>query len=171
MSQLWICHFFDAGPYYGEVNIYGNRKGLEALRNACAALAGNDNIVVYFLCKDNIIPNFMEGIVDEVGTVQLDLILMKPNSLKISDWKQIRNRIRKNPEKVKCYDFQRDFKDMHYKSKFAFRKPSGKEIFNFNSVFYNIPEYEYPSLAADIMSRQKIAENPVISMRGYRTHD
>lgn len=34
ISQLWIYHFFDAGPHYGEVGIYGNRKGLEALRKA-----------------------------------------------------------------------------------------------------------------------------------------
>lgn len=145
-QRLWTGNGF-----YPEIELSANRKGLEELRNACAVLAGSDNVVVYFPCKQNKIPSaFLED--DEKyhpnACKYLEMVLLKPNALKISDWKEIRKRISKMKARERIYYFECDFKDMQIPKKYEYCEPDAKQLFAFDTVFYNIPRHEYPSIAS-----------------------
>lgn len=151
-SQFWVHQrLWTGNGFYPEIELSGNRTGLEALRNACAVLAGNDNVVVYFPCKQNKIPSvFLEH--DEKyhpdACRYLEMVLLKPNALKISDWKEIRKRLSKMKAKEWIYNFQCDFKDMQTPKKYEYCKPAAKQTVAFDTVFYNIPSHEYPSITS-----------------------
>lgn len=151
-SQFRIQQRLWAGSgFYAEIEFSGDRNGLEVLRNACAVLAGKDNVVVYFPCKNNEIPpalleydeNYHQG-----AYKYLDLVLMKPNTLKISDWKEIRRRILKMRARKRIYHFESDFKDMQTPEKYEYCESDAKQSFGFDTVFYNILRHEYPALTS-----------------------
>ena len=150
ITRLIVLRLFcTSGGFWPEVTFYGNKSGLEAIRNACAVLAGQDNVVVYFPTKKNKVPKFFSPCVEENPEEYefLELVFMKPNSLKISDWKEIRRRMtKKKPEKWDYY-LETDFIDIHIKEKYTYRRKELKETFYFDTVFYNIPYYKYPELA------------------------
>lgn len=151
-SQFWVHQrLWTGNGFYPEIELSANRKGLEELRNACAVLAGSDNVVVYFPCKQNKIPSaFFEH--DEKyypdACKYLEMVLLKPNTLKISDWKEIRKRISKMKARERIYHFESDFKDMQTPEKYEYCESAAKQSFGYDTVFYNIPRHEYPSIAA-----------------------
>jgi len=94
ISQFWIVFYSDADKAWEvDVDFFGNRKSLEALRNACAALSEQDDIIVYFPCKRNnhlsldnyFFRNSCNSKMESKKYEFTDLVFMKPNSLKISD--------------------------------------------------------------------------------------
>lgn len=100
ISQLWIVYYPDADGHFDmDIDFFGNRKGLEAIRNACAALSKKDNIIVYLPCKkNNSLPIYNYFFSDDSSiyrTEFVDMVFMKPNSIKVSDWKEIRKCISK----------------------------------------------------------------------------
>lgn len=151
-SQFWVHQrLWTGNGFYPEMELSGNRAGLEALRNACAVLAGSDNVVVYFPCKQNKIPAaFLEH--DEKyhpdACNYLEMVLMKPNALKVSDWKEIRKCIAKMQPGEWTYHLECDFKDMQTPTKYEYCKAGAKQTVAFDTVFYNIPRHEYPALTS-----------------------
>lgn len=155
ISQLWIVYYPDAAYWEMNVDFIGNRKGLEALRNAFAALAEKDDIIVYFPCKANdclsVYNYFFSGAVFAIKNNKfVDMVFMKPNSLKVSDWKEIRKRIPETKGRQWGYNFQCEFRDMHKKEKDKYRREKPRVICNFDTVFFNAPSFEYPDLAYSI---------------------
>lgn len=145
IAQFWTTYWFGYWVYGGEVSIEGNREGLEAFRNACAALSLRENSAVYFPCRKNG-GEWMS--LQEKGRYALrDLVLMKPNSLKVSDWKEIRNRISKTKPMKWSHTFQEKFEDMRVAEKYCYRA-EGKKTFRFDTVFYVFPQFVYPGIAA-----------------------
>ena len=51
--QFWAINKKDGGCFWQEMNFYGNRQGIEALEHGCAALAGDDPVIVYIPCRKN----------------------------------------------------------------------------------------------------------------------
>lgn len=156
ISQLWTVYYPGASVHMEpEVDFFGNRKGLEALRNACAALSKKDDIIVYFPCKKNNPSSmynyfFRDQTEPKKHELFMDLVFMKPNSVKIKDWKEIRKRISKMKSRQWGYDFQYEFKDMHVKPKYEYRKERPKAIYRFDTVFFNAPDFEYPDFASEL---------------------
>lgn len=159
ISQFWVVFYPDADKMWEtDMDLFGNRKSLEALRNACAALSEQDDIIVYFPCKRNnhlSLYNYFfrdsNNLKTEPNRYEFtDLVLMKPNSLKISDWKEIRKRISRAKSQKWGYDFQGEFKDMHKKEKYKYRKETPKVMYHFDTVFFNAQSFEYPYLAYSV---------------------
>lgn len=149
ITKLIVLRLFcTSGGFWSDVTFYGNKSGLEAIRNACAVLSGQDNVVVYFPSKKNKVPKFFSACVEETPEAYeyLDLVFMKPNSLKISDWKEIRKRMTKRKAEKRNYYIETDFINMHTEEKYIYRRKELKETFYFDTVFYNIPYYKYPEL-------------------------
>lgn len=151
-SQFCVLRDLGTGSgFYPEVQIITNRKGLEALRDSSAALAEEDNVAIYFPCKKNAAPQPLRVIIENYNPAAyeyLELVLMKPNTLKISDWKEIRKRISKMEAKEWGYNFKCDFKDMKINPKYEYCESVAKQKFGFDTVFYNIPRHECPGLAS-----------------------
>ena len=126
ISQLWVIRYLlNTGAFDFEIDIIANRQGFEAICNACALLSEKNNIIIYFPCKRNKSTNRYFSI-ESKSYEFIDLVFMKPDSLKISDWKEIRNRISNTKAKEQEYDFTAyskcDFKDEHIEEKYKYRK-------------------------------------------------
>ncbi|MCM1233901.1 MAG: hypothetical protein NC489_27665 [Ruminococcus flavefaciens] len=159
ISELWVIHhLLNMEPFGFEINIIANRQGFEAICNACALLSENSNIIVYFPCKKNKSTNPIYSFenIEEFQKYEIkryefmDLVFMKSNTLKISDWKEIRNRISSTKAKELEYDFtnnfKRDFKYEQIKEKYKYREKILKEVFRFDTAFCNFPWHEYIAL-------------------------
>lgn len=150
ISQLWVIHYLlNTGVFDFEIDIIANRQGFEAICNACALLSEEKNIIVYFPCKRNKSTNRYFSIESteeyKMGKSYefIDLVFMKPDSLKISDWKEIRNRISSMKAKEQEYDFEHNFKYKHIEEKYKYRKKIIKEDVCFDTAFFNFPWHEY----------------------------
>jgi len=156
ISQFWIIYYPDAHKMFGvDIDFIGNRKGLEALRNACAALSKKENIIVYFPCKkNNKLPvyayNYIFGNPSELRHIMVDFVLMKPNTIKMKDWKGIRKRIFKMKSRQWGYDFPYEFKERDIKEKYLYRKEAPKVVYRFDTIFFNALWFKYPELAHSI---------------------
>lgn len=153
--QLWIVYYPDAdGMFEMDIDFFGNRKGLEALRNACAALSEKDNIIVYFPCKRNdhlsVYNYFFQNEFILKKSEFADMVFMKPNTIKVSDWKEIRKRIPGAKSREWGYDFQCEFGDMCKKGKYEYRREEPSVIYRFDTVFFNTQSFNYPDLACSI---------------------
>ncbi len=156
ISQFWMIYYPDAHKMSGvDIDFIGNRKGLEALRNACTALSKKDNIIVYFPCKkNNKLPMYMYDYIfgNPSGSRHIiaDFVLMKPNAIKMKDWKGIRKRIFKMKSGQWGYDFPYEFKDAYKKEKYLYRKEVPKMVYRFDTIFFNALWFEYPDLAHSV---------------------
>lgn len=61
-----------------------------------------------------------------------------------------RRRIPKMKSRQWGYDFQYEFKDMHKKEKYKYRKEQPKVVYRFDTVFFNALSFEYPGLAYNV---------------------
>ncbi len=164
-GQFWAINKKDGGCFWQEMNFYGNRQGIEALEHGCAALAGDDPVIVYIPCRKNrdicqIFSFFqVESWMVEASEEFLDLVLMKPGTLKICDWKGIRACLAKTkPEKWSVRP-ENVLKYRKVKEKYNYRDEK-KKVIRFDTLFYNFPHYEYLMLASRIrqfleMDREK----------------
>lgn len=154
ISQLWVIRYLlNTGVFDFEIDIIANRQGFEAICNACALLSEENNIIVYFPCKRNKSTNRYFSIESteeyKMGKSYefIDLVFMKPDSLKICDWKEIRNRISNVKAKEQVYDFtdnfRQDLKYEHIEKKYKYQKKIIKEEFCFDTVFCNFPWHAY----------------------------
>lgn len=148
ISQFWVTYSLYHGKIWGyNVDWIGNRKGFHALIHASDVLSQNHNFIIYFPCKkvEQFPHHYFDFPVIYEGYDNLtDLVLAKPNSLKISDWKEIRQRIPKTKAKKWKTDFIHKDADSYINKKYRYRKDDFlKEIFRFDTVFYLAPWYEY----------------------------
>lgn len=155
IGQFWLINQLDGGCNWTEVNFYGNREGLNAWGNACGALVGDEPLLVYFPCKRNrgtceIFSVYDAESWDLAATTEfLDLVLMKPGTLKISDWKGIRACLAKEKAKNRSVSAEYVLKNRRVKEKYKYRSEK-KEVIRFDTLFYNFPHYEYLELASQI---------------------
>lgn len=127
-----------------DFELLGNRKELEALRNACAVLSEMDNTVIYFPCKKN------KSEYGDFDNDCCDLVLMKPNSVVIKNWKNIRKYIPKTKKRQWGYDFPCGFENMHKKQRYEYQKGLPKMIRRFDTIFFNASGSDYSDLASRI---------------------
>lgn len=114
--------------------------------HACDILSQANNFIVYFPCKKNTqFPHhYFERPALDLGDQFVDLVLMKPNSLKISDWKEIRRRIPMAKAQEWKTEFLHKNTDSYMDAKYEYRKDDFlKEIFRFDTVFYLTPWHGY----------------------------
>lgn len=149
VSQLWIVHDL-LNPGIGvEIDFWGNRSGLEAVQDACAVLSETNNFLVYLPCKRN--PQYYLGNFLGIDQIQpsdsefLDMVFLKPNGLKINDWKEIRSRIPKTIKK----NFRCNMKIKKKDTCCYYKKDTLKVVYRFDTLFFNCPRFLYPSLAAE----------------------
>lgn len=149
ISQFWTIYYMDINDRLGvDVDFFGNRSGLEALRNACAALSEKENMVIYFPCKKNnhlLLCNFCFQEAAPECYEFVDLVFMKPNSIKIKDWKEIRRRLFKMKSRQWGYDFQCDFSCI--RKKYRYREEEPKVIYRYDTLFCNALSFVYKDLA------------------------
>lgn len=140
ISRFWAVHEINLKDFYPEITINGDREGIEALRDACAALSLEGCMAAYFPCRKNGEREIQEWIEESpeeqaerrARNFPLDLVLMNPNSLKISDWKKIRRRISKMKAGEWKRTFREEFIDMRAPEKYRYRRgvrSHRKEIF------------------------------------------
>lgn len=157
ISRFWAVHEINLKDFYPEITINGDREGIEALRDACAALSLEGCMAAYFPCRKNGEREIQEWIEESpeeqaerrARNFPLDLILMNPNSLKISDWKKIRRHISKMKAEEWKYTFREEFIDMRAPEKYRYRSDVRRTM-RFDTVFYIIPEYECPECVSEI---------------------
>lgn len=148
ITQFWVVYSLYNGKLLGiNVDWIGNRKGFNALIHASDVLSQDNHFIIYFPCKKG--KQFPHHYFDRSVPYKeydklVDLVLMKPNSLKISDWKEIRQRIPKTKSKKWKTIFVYKNADSYLNEKHRYKKNDFlKEIFRFDTVFYLAPWYEY----------------------------
>ncbi|MDE7312638.1 MAG: hypothetical protein K2N87_13625 [Eubacterium sp.] len=157
ISQFWTICYNSGDLFQVDIDIIGNRKGLEAFRNACAVLANEENMIVYFPCKKNPV-NPMFDYFHPEGTIWrwygnfyfTEFVLMKPNMVKISDWKEIRKRIRSSESGQWGCHFPHEFCDMHNDKKYRYRNIRLNVVYRLDTEFFNLPYFGYSELACDM---------------------
>ena len=155
ISQFWTVRYNFGDDLSLDMDIIGNRKGLEALRNACAVLSNEENMIVYFPCKKNPVHPMFDYFWPDGPDYWYDyhftkLILMKPNAVKISDWKEIRKRIRNRESGQWGCHFPHEFCDMHNDRKYSYRNMRVNVVYRFDTVFFNLPHFRYLDVAFDV---------------------
>lgn len=144
ISGLAIQHCcVNPGELGVDIDFWGDRRGLEALRDACALLSGEHCFPVYFPCKKNKAHFFFFA--GDTDWEFLDMVLLKPNILKISDWKEIRRRIEKTPKRPWRYiqkTPQKNWPD--------YQKDLTKVRCRFDTLFFLASPNLYSRLAKDV---------------------
>lgn len=157
ISRFWAVREIFLKDFYPEITINGDREGIEALRDACAALSLEGCMAAYFPCRgtgERFLQEWLKEPQEEQEEMRarnfpLDLVLMNPNSIKISDWKKIRRRISKMEAGEWKHTFREEFIDMRASEKYLYRCDVRRTM-RFDTVFYIIPEYECPECVSEI---------------------
>lgn len=145
ISRFWTTWYRNLKDQLGpDIDFFGNRKGLEMFRNACAAMSEKNNLTVYIPCRKNsrlfldryfsLEPEWMEFV---------DLVFMKPNSLKIEDWKEIRRCLPRMKSRQWGYDFPDGSRFIYKGKKKEYRKETLKMTYRYNTIFLNALSCEY----------------------------
>lgn len=150
ISQLWVTQYSGPGQGGMDFDFWGNRKGLEAVRDACATLTEKNNLIIYLPCKNNSCPFLQDYYLTDLYTYEykfVDFVLMKPGAVKIDDWKQIRNRIWKTKGQKWSYHFQNESGNTYKKDKYGYWEEFSQIYYRYDTIFLNFFPFKYPELA------------------------
>ena len=156
VSQIWVTQYSCPGPFGVDFDFWGNRKGLTTVRNACAVLAEDNDFIVYLPCKKNF-HLFLQDYCSRIYGIHeykfVDFVFIEPGAVKIDDWKQIRNRIRKMRGKKWNYHFQNELGNMCKKDKnvcWDYWVDFYRIYYRYDTVFLNYYPLKYPELASQL---------------------
>ena len=155
ISQIWITQYSGMGQGGMDFDFWGNRKGLESVRDACAALSEKDNLIVYLPCKNNSHLFLQNYCLMDLYTYEykfVDFVFMKPGTVKIDDWRQIRNRICKMKGRKWSYCFQNESENVHQKDKYEYRRDIPQLYYLYDTIFLNFFSFKYAELVSDMDS-------------------